>query len=52
MPYVIVDGKDVEPGYGGVFKQIRMRLGVNAFGINQVDLPPDAAGREHDHAES
>ena len=52
MPYAVVDGKDVEPGYGGVFKQIRRRLGVSAFGINQVDLPPGAAGREHDHAES
>jgi quercetin dioxygenase-like cupin family protein len=52
MPYAVVDGKDVEPSYGGVFRQIRQRLGVNAFGINQVDLPPDTAGREHDHAES
>ena len=52
MPYAIVDSEDVEPGYGGVFKQIRQRLGLNAFGINQVDLPPGAEGREHDHAES
>jgi hypothetical protein len=52
MAYVVVDGKDVEPGYGGVFKHIRRRLGVLAFGINQVDLPPGAAGREHDHTES
>lgn len=52
MAYVVVDGKDVEPSYGGVFKQIRQRLGVNAFGINQIDLPPHTVGREHDHAES
>lgn len=52
MPYVVVDGKDVEPSYGGVFRQIRRHLGVNAFGINQIDLPPDTAGREHDHAET
>jgi uncharacterized cupin superfamily protein len=49
---VAVEGKDVEPGYGGVFKQIPRRLGVLAFGINQVDLPPGAAGRERDRAES
>jgi hypothetical protein len=35
MAYVVVDGKDVEPGYGGVFKQIRRRLGVLAFGITR-----------------
>ncbi len=52
MAYAIVDADDVEPGYGGVFKQIRQQLGLRAFGINQVDLPPGAAGREHDHAES
>jgi quercetin dioxygenase-like cupin family protein len=52
VPYVIVDSEDVEPGYGGVFKLIRKRLGLRAFGINQVDLPPGAEGREHDHADS
>jgi uncharacterized cupin superfamily protein len=52
MAYVVVDEKDVEPGYGGAFQQIRRRLGVLAFGINQVDLPPGVAGREHNHAES
>ena len=52
MPYAIVDAGDVEPSFGNVFRQIRQRLGVSAFGINQVDLPPGGAGREHDHAES
>jgi quercetin dioxygenase-like cupin family protein len=52
VPYAIVDSEDVEPAYGGVFKQIRQRLGLNAFGINQVDLPPGAEGREHDHSDS
>jgi uncharacterized cupin superfamily protein len=52
VPYVIVDSEDVEPGYGSVFKLIRKRLGLRAFGINQVDLPPGAEGREHDHADS
>lgn len=52
MPYVVVDADDVEPTFRGAFKQIRRGLGVRAFGINQIDLPPDAEGREHDHAES
>ena len=52
MPYAIVDADEVEPGFMGVFKQIRKPLGVRAFGINQVDLPPQAKGREHDHADS
>ena len=52
MPYEIVDAADVEPTYGGVFRQIRQRLGVQAFGVNQVDLPPHAEGRRHDHADS
>jgi uncharacterized cupin superfamily protein len=52
MPCAIVDAVDVEPSYAGVFKQIRRRLGLRAFGINQVDLPPGAEGREHDHGDS
>jgi quercetin dioxygenase-like cupin family protein len=52
MPYTIVDSEDVEAGYAGVFKQIRSRLGLRAFGINQVDLPPGVEGREHDHKDS
>ena len=52
MPYAIVDAEEVEPSYGGVFKEVRRRLGLRAFGINQVDLPPAAEGREHDHVES
>jgi uncharacterized cupin superfamily protein len=52
VPYVVVDADEIEPGFGGAFRQIRRQLGVRAFGINQVDLPPGAAGREHDHAES
>jgi quercetin dioxygenase-like cupin family protein len=52
MPYAIVDAVGVEPSYAGVLKQIRRRLGLRAFGINQVDLPPGAEGREHDHGDS
>jgi uncharacterized cupin superfamily protein len=52
VPYEIVDAAEIDPSFGGAFRQIRQRLGVRGFGINQVDLPPGAEGREHDHAES
>jgi uncharacterized cupin superfamily protein len=31
---------------------VRRSLGVQAFGINWFELPPDAEGREHDESES
>jgi quercetin dioxygenase-like cupin family protein len=37
---------------GGVFLKIRRALGATAFGINEVRLPPGAAGREHDEADT
>jgi uncharacterized cupin superfamily protein len=52
LPYRVVDAEDVEPSYGGVFRALRSALGVQAFGINQIDLEPGTEGREHDHAES
>jgi mannose-6-phosphate isomerase-like protein (cupin superfamily) len=51
MGYTVVDAKDVEPR-NGVFRQIRRTLGVTAFGINQIDLPPGAEGFEHDESSS
>ena len=51
MAYKVVDSKDVE-ARNGVFRLIRRALGVTAFGINQIDMPPDAQGFEHDEADS
>ena len=31
---------------------VRRELGATAFGINHFTVPPDAAGVEHDHADS
>jgi uncharacterized cupin superfamily protein len=31
---------------------VRRQLGVRAFGINWIDLPPDAVGREHDESDT
>lgn len=48
MAHAIVDASAVEAQHG-VFKPLRQPLGVTAFGINQLELPPGAEGPEHDH---
>ena len=50
MGYTVIDAADVEPSFG-VFRKMRAALGVTGFGINQVELPPGASGREHDEGE-
>jgi quercetin dioxygenase-like cupin family protein len=50
MPYEIVDVSEIESP-NGVFKPLRPSLGVSAFGINQLELPANAEGPEHDHGE-
>jgi quercetin dioxygenase-like cupin family protein len=45
---------DMQGDYGGAFKKARAELGVTAFGMQVIDLPPDMTEGypEHDHAES
>jgi len=44
---------EMEAGYGGGFVKVRAELGVTAFGMQVIQLPPDYADYpEHDHAES
>lgn len=50
MTYQVVDAKDVEPQ--GALRPVRRALGVKAFGINQLELPPGASGVEHDESAS
>jgi mannose-6-phosphate isomerase-like protein (cupin superfamily) len=50
MSHTVIDAGDVEPSFG-VFRKMRIALGASGFGINQVELPPGASGREHDEAE-
>jgi quercetin dioxygenase-like cupin family protein len=53
VAYTLIHGDD--PGiesFRGVFMKIRKALGATAFGINEVRLPPDAAGMEHDESET
>ncbi|HXS46036.1 MAG TPA: hypothetical protein VN756_01085 [Solirubrobacterales bacterium] len=43
---------DMEAVYLGAFKRARAELGVESFGMQIIDLPPDYDGYpEHDHAE-
>jgi quercetin dioxygenase-like cupin family protein len=48
MAHAVVHASDVEAQHG-VFKPLTTPLGVGAFKINQLDLPADAEGPEHDH---
>jgi mannose-6-phosphate isomerase-like protein (cupin superfamily) len=49
MGHTVIDAADVEPSFG-VFRKMRQALGATGFGINQLELPPGASGREHDEA--
>jgi mannose-6-phosphate isomerase-like protein (cupin superfamily) len=48
---VKVDELDGE-GPGGSVRFVRRHLGVEAFGINWFEIPPNAEGREHDETGS
>jgi mannose-6-phosphate isomerase-like protein (cupin superfamily) len=44
---------DMETGFGGGFVKARAELGVSAFGMQVIQLPPNFSDYpEHDHAES
>ena len=44
---------EMEHAYGGAFVRVRASLGVTAFGMNVIQLPPDSqeTAPEHDHAQ-
>jgi quercetin dioxygenase-like cupin family protein len=48
MGYSVVNADELD----GVFRFVRRELGVEAFGINWIELPPEAEGKEHDEADS
>ena len=53
MGYSLVHLDDIEPaGPGGAVKFVRRELGVEAFGVNWFELPPNSPGLEHSEAES
>lgn len=50
--YTVAKIDDIEGAYGGAFKRVRAALGASAFGIQIIELPPNADGYpEHDHAQ-
>ena len=49
--YAVKKIDEMEAVYGGAFKRVRAELGVEAFGMQIIDLPPNFEGYpEHDHA--
>ena len=43
---------EMEGIYGGAFKRVRAELGVESFGMQIIDMPPNYDGYpEHDHGE-
>lgn len=53
MGYSMIHVDDVEPaGPGGAVRFVRRQLGVEAFGVNWFEIPPNSTGIEHDEAET
>ena len=52
MGYTLVNHDDPSvESFRDAFFKMRRALGVTAFGINEIRLPPGAAGVEHDEKE-
>ena len=50
--YAVKRIDEMEGSYAGAFKRARAELGVRAFGLQVLDIPPNAHQYpEHDHAE-
>ena len=51
--YTVKQIDEMEAIVGGAFKRARAELGVSAFGMNVIDMPPGISDAypEHDHAE-
>lgn len=49
--YTVKRLDDMERAFGGAFVRVRAELGVESFGIQVVDLPPNSGdiSPEHDH---
>jgi quercetin dioxygenase-like cupin family protein len=53
MGYTIVNVDEIEgAGPTGGVKFVRRELGVDAFGVNWFELPPNAEGVEHDESDT
>jgi hypothetical protein len=53
MGYSVVNADEIEPGgRTGQVRFVRRALGIEAFGINLFELPPNVTGHEHDESDS
>ena len=53
MGYSVVRIDEIEPaGPGGAVRFVRRALGVEAFGVNWFEVPPNVGGRKHDERDS
>ena len=53
MGYSKVNVHELDPdGPGGAVRFVRRELGVEAFGINWFEIPPNMEGRAHDEQDS
>jgi len=53
VDYTAKSIEEMETGFGGGFVKARAELGVTAFGMQVIQLPPEYGDYpEHDHAES
>jgi mannose-6-phosphate isomerase-like protein (cupin superfamily) len=50
VPHKALDATDIEAEREGRFRRVRVALGVTAFGINHIHLPPQGQGKEHDES--
>lgn len=52
--YTVKRLDDMERAFGGAFVRVRAELGVESFGIQVVELPPNSGdvSPEHDHSDS
>jgi mannose-6-phosphate isomerase-like protein (cupin superfamily) len=53
MGYSVVHVEEIEPsGPGNAVRFVRRELGVEAFGINWFEVPPNMEGRKHVESDS
>jgi mannose-6-phosphate isomerase-like protein (cupin superfamily) len=53
MSYTLINHDDPEvESFRGMFFKMRRALGTTALGINEIRLPPDTDGVEHDETET
>jgi mannose-6-phosphate isomerase-like protein (cupin superfamily) len=50
VPYRALDASDIQAEREGRIRRVRVALGIRAFGINEIHLPPDGRGTEHDES--